>query len=608
MQQAARRGRALVAAAALAMALGAVPAAQAQARQAQDSCPRGARCATVQVPLDHAGGTPGTLGIRYARYPATGTRRGTIVYLEGGPGGAAIPASPFLAQLLRPLREEFDLVFPDQRGTGASSPLRCASLSGEGADASEQEAVRVARRCGEELGASRAFFTTYETVLDLEDLRRALGVERVIPLGVSYGGSVAGEYLRRFPASVEAAVLDSTSPIEGVDALGRLPGLALPRVLREVCFPPGCERFLRNPPSRLGTLAARLARRPLRGTVVLPSGRREHVRLGVQWLYAAVRISDADPFVRTELPAAIDAGLRGDAAPLLRLLVRGFAEDPTEDEDLFSPARFLATTCVEGRLPWDPRSAPESRRPLLEAALAEGAEAYAPFPVQAVLPALPAVACLGWPATTPPQRTGGTGPDLPVLVLAGREDLRTPLEDQRRAALQLPGAQVLAIPDAGHVALASDPTGCAVRAVTAFLSGEPVERCRRRPRSPDLALPVPGSLASLGVRGERRRTLVAAALTVLDADRQARAAAAVATGPRPRVGGLRGGTLEVRGPVATLARYEYVRGVRLSGRLRTDGSGRLTVTGSAATGTLTLRRGRLAGVLDGRRVGERLDG
>src|SRR3954453_22927600 len=83
-------------------------------------CPSGARCGRVTVPLDHSGRVPGTLPLAYATLPATGTRTGTLVFLSGGPGQAAIPLLDDFAKLLGPLRSSYDVVAVDQRGTGAS--------------------------------------------------------------------------------------------------------------------------------------------------------------------------------------------------------------------------------------------------------------------------------------------------------------------------------------------------------------------------------------------------------------------------------------------------------------------------------------------------------
>ena len=90
----------------------------------------------------------------------------------------------------------------DQRGTGDS---------GRGARALDEYAATARTK----LGARRPFLTTAETARDLEDLRVALGVEKLTLLGVSYGTKVAGEYARRFPAHRRAVVLDSPVPVEG---------------------------------------------------------------------------------------------------------------------------------------------------------------------------------------------------------------------------------------------------------------------------------------------------------------------------------------------------------------------------------------------------------
>jgi len=527
------------------------------------------------------------------------------VFLTGGPGEPGTAVAPLIRQALAPLASDHDIVVPDQRGAGRSDPLRCASAPrgtfGRRSAASLSVLTRATAQCGDELGRLRGLFSTYETALDLEDLRRALGVERIIPFGVSYGGQVAGEYARRFPARTQAVVLDSTSPIEGLDALNRLPRLALPRVLREVCFPPRCADLFGDPQALLARAVRRLGTRGLTGRVVLPDGRRRTARVGAADLYALIGVSDVDPLVRAELPAATEAAARGDAAPLLRLLATPASTLGAQITRTINEVRYAATTCTEGRLPWAPDSDPASRPALLEAALTAEAEAYAPFPVEAILPQLPATLCLGWPATARPPWPPfpARAPDVPALVVAGREDLRTPLEDQRRAAAQFPRGQVLAVPGVGHAVTAADRSGCAVAGVRAFLTGQALPRCPNA-RAVEPALPIPARLTDLPVDEDVPpavgRTTYAVVLTLLDASRRA-------SGTTRRFAGLRGGRATIgRDGALTLSAYEHVPGVRVSGRLSRRGTGTVRVAGVVA-GTLRVSRsGALRGTLGGERI------
>ncbi len=541
---------------------------------------------TLAVPLDHADPGGPKVDLAYAHFRAREARRGTIVFLAGGPGEAAVRSARDIVEgPLEGLRRRYDIVVVDQRGAGRSTPLRCAGLGSLDEDATIAETTAAVARCGTSLGAGRRFFSTYETVLDLEDLRRTLGVDRIIPLGVSYGGQIAGEYARRFPAQVQAVILDSTSPVEGIDALGRLPQLALPRVLDEICFTPGCESILGDPAVILERAVELLDARPLRG-------------IGPDELYELLRSSDTDPLLRAELPAALQAATQRDAAPLLRLL--SYAE--AGGASGINQARFLATSCIEGQLPWAPDSDPTERPALLERALDEGALRYAPFPVDAVVESLPATLCLGWPSTPRPPFPPAVeqGPDVPVLVIGGREDLRTPLEDQRRVAAQFPNGQVLSVPGVGHSVLTNDLSGCALRGVRRFLAGLAAEKCPGRLPLFDVALPAFRSLGDVPrPRGRVApiigRTMVAVDLTLRDAERWAVAAE---LSDLRRVPGLRGGRLVVRRNGVVLERYEVVPGVRVSGVLR-RGTDVLTVTGSGATGTLTVRRGLIRGVFGG---------
>jgi pimeloyl-ACP methyl ester carboxylesterase len=560
---------------------------------------QGARCGTLAAALDASGAVPGTQRIGFAVLPATGTRAGTLAVLLGGPGQAGTPLARSVEKVLGGVRADNDLLIVDQRGTGRSGALACPAMQ-------HALTARAIERCGEELGAQRAFLTPRADAQDLEAVRAALGVDKLSLLGISYGTEIAGFYARLFPDRVERLVLDSPEPIEGPDALDSLRQLALPRVLREVCWPPGCRAFLPGDPvSGIATLTARLRRRPLSGTVISPTGRHIRTRLTATTLYALSAGSDVDPFLRTQLPSAIASALRRDPAPLLRLA----AGTPTADvgRSEVNPLRLLATNCVDDRLPWDPASPTAGRPAALKREVASRPRAaWAPFSPTSVVALSVAAVCTAWPSTPAAERVPSAGPDVPVLVVAGREDLRTPLEDARRTAAQYQNAHVLAVPDVGHSVLGSDETGCATTGVTGFLAGEPAADCARGTRIPDLFPYVPADARNLhpvpGLPAAEGRTATAIGATLLDALQ--RAGALAEAGGR-RSGGLRAGTLRLAGRAIVLRGYSVVRGVALTGTvpLTRSGTGRLTVTGrGAAPARLRIRGGRLTGELGGARV------
>ena len=552
------------------------------------AAPAGAEVATIDVPLDHAAPGGARTQVAYELLPARrgGPARGTVAVLTGGPGEPAIRFADELAEgPLRALRARYDLLFVDQRGTGRSDALRCATapngrFSPNLPEARLHDAIAA---CGAELGAERRHYSTYATALDLDAVRAAIGAERIVPLGVSYGAQVAGEYARRFPARVEALVLDSASPIEGIDTMSKLPQLALERVFREACFPPGCSDLVGRPVTLIQEASARLLRRPLAG-------------LGAEAVYGLVMASDRDPLIRTDLPAALQAAIQRDAGPLRRLA--RYAESGSQRSEI-NEVRFLATACVEGNQPWDPASDAAGREALLTEHLRANRADYGPFPIEAVADGLIATQCLSWPATERAPLPPGvaSGPDVPVLVLAGREDLRTPLENQRRIGAQYPRATVYPIPDVGHSVLVNDISGCAEATLAAFLAGEPLARaCRQRARQADLALPYLASLRDVprarGRLSERvERTATAVDLTLRDALRWAPSR------------GVRGGRARVGDETLVLSRYELVPGVVVSGTWSPRRGGRVRITGRGATGTLRVRPSlRMRGILNGERV------
>ncbi len=441
-------------------------------------------------------------------------------------------------------------------------------------------------RCGNELGARRGFYRTSDSVEDIEAVRLAAGGGPIAILGVSYGGRVAGEYVRRYPAAVSRLLLDSPSTLAGTDPFFLQRQVALPRVLNSICGR-SCRSFTRSPFGDLSRVARRLGRRALRTYVVNARGRRGKVRFGESELYGLISLSDLDPVTRARLPGAIAAARRGDGAPLARTLNGTLAAlgGTAQDAGPVSDALFAATTCAEAPLPWSPASAPGAGRDRAVAVRLRqlGARAFAPFQPRAVLSASFLPQCKRWPAVTPGAQAPAAGPPVPTLVINGSEDLRTPAEEGRQLAGAYPGGRQLVVPGAGHSAIASDPSKCAARAGFAFLAGAAAPAaCPRAGREIPTGGRPPLSLRGVGGPTRRAKTVRAVRLTVRDV------LTSLLASPTQRFGGLRGGyaLIGLRPARVRLVRYQYVPAVSVSGTLRRV-RGRLV-------GTLSVSGGRTA--------------
>jgi pimeloyl-ACP methyl ester carboxylesterase len=544
-------------------------------------CPASARCGSVDVPVDRAGTVPGTFPIAYATLPATGPRVGTIVFLNGGPGQSTIVYTEALATILKPLRGAYDIVAVDQRGTGRSGTVECGEEMYDG-DFTDL--------CGKHVGDKRAFLTTVETARDLDAVRVALGVEQIIPLGVSYGTKVAGEYARRFPQHTQAVVLDSPVGVGPIDFLG-LDGIqAMPRVLSEMCAAGPCSETVADPGSVLERAVARVGR-GLRTPAVMGREAVGRTTVSDSAVYDLLLRIDVNPVRRADLPAALASLARGDAEPLLHLRererekARRMTLPPESDEDgeiYWSDSRFFATACLESQLPWATTSAPGTRLGAKTEFLAQlGPVPFAPFRPALVWKASDIEKCLSWPATAAPEPVPDAGPDVPVLVIAGRADVRTPLELATQVAATYPRATLLDVPQVGHSVLTTDASGCALRGLSAFLAQRAPERCAPKPPLP-AGRYLPPSARGMTVATIARYT-VEGVLHDLHASR-------LQFGKRPRyeLWGLRGGWADVRRGRIKLHDVSWFRGFTVSGTITVKGKGRLTVEGPGSSRSIRL--------------------
>ena len=580
----------------------------------------GLSCARMSVPLDRSGNVPGRVSLLVTRIRARqhgGATQPPLVVLAGGPGQSATDAFGVGGlSVLYPAYWKRDVIIYDQRGTGRSGLLRCRRLE----RANLFEAGPAAGACARSLGARRAFYTTRDTDDDIDALRQALGAERIALYGTSYGTKVALSYAQRYPDRVERLVLDSVAPVDGPDPYYRDSTGAVPRVLRSLCG--RLCGWTQDPVADLSRLVGRIGARggSVPGSVVNARGRRRPDRLTRVDLFSVLLAGDFDPTLRAAFPGAVEAALHGDVTPMLRLRRRAVeidAEPPPPR--VLSSAVYAAATCEEVPMPW-PRATPPDAAERHRLAAVDAAtipdSAFAPFDRATALASDTLELCESWPAApVAPDLGSGPFPDVPVLLVEGADDLRTPVENAKQAARPFPRAQLVVAPDTGHSAIGSDFYGCAQRAFARFIQRRKVPAaCRRRPHGFPAEPPPPRRLSAVrplhGTPGIRGRTLAAMKLTLRDVAEDSLTALVFGPGEtdRARGGGLRAGHYRIGSDdTVELHGVAFVPRLTVTGRiekfLRPHQSGRLRIGGRAAPhGVLRIHRFRITGRLGGRRV------
>ncbi len=603
--------------------LGALPA-PAGAQIGYGPCPGSNTfaCAHLTVPLDPTGATSGniTLAIRRRRAPV-GEASSAVLALAGGPGQSAIPFAEDFTEVLGPILSTRDLIVFDQRGTGYSHPLACHGFE---APFSYHTGGQLITSCANQIGPERAFYTSLDSVADIEAIRRAGGYEKLVLYGTSYGTKVAEEYAQEYPQHVEALVLDSVVPPAGPDPLDRPTFAAIPRILRQLCSARQCTHITPNPVSDLARLVQRMRQVPLRGRWINGHGHAITIPLSSDELLDILLQGDFNPILRAEFPAAIHAAAHGDTAALTRLLARSdgaYGGEKEESEGIDAPL-YYATSCEEQMFPWSRTASPHQRLAQASAYIdALPANATAPFTPTNMLDFDDLRTCAFWPFATPaPPAAQETMPNVPTLILSGADDLRTPTAGARALAAQIPDAHLLVVPNTGHAVLESEPTSCARNALRAMFAGGAgaplgaggaIKPCPAGPPPPfaSLASLAPERLADVppahGYHGRAGRTLQAVALTLADFSRQLllQLLETGGGGSSLSTGGLRAGWAQLGGGGLRFHGYSYIPGVTISGSIKAE-KATLRIGGSAAAdGTLRLGLHRaLVGELAGQRV------
>lgn len=196
----------------------------------QDGKSIDAELGSFTVPENRTRPNARNLTIRFVRFKSTSAKPGhPIVYLAGGPGGSGIGAlSTGRFAIANALREFGDVIAYDQRGINQSEPdTRCTEeylmAPGEALERGRAGAVmaEAVRRCAARLSSvDTTTLNTRENAADLNDLRAALGAQKLILWGISYGTHLGIAAMRYHPEAIDRVIL---AGIEGPDDTYKLP-------------------------------------------------------------------------------------------------------------------------------------------------------------------------------------------------------------------------------------------------------------------------------------------------------------------------------------------------------------------------------------------------
>lgn len=260
---------------------------------------------TLYVPENRAKPGSRLIGVGFARIRAArATGAPPVFWLPGGPGlsvlGTLIDKDAAGASRLRSwltYRDVGDLVVVEQRGYTRRGEMLVAKraavpLDRPGSVQADVQAMRAQARAAiaANPGKDLSGYDIGEFAADVDDLRRALGYERISLFGGSFGSQWSLAVMRLHPQIVARAVLSSVEPLDnGYDMPSHVVA-ALQRIAWDADRDPGLAPYLPlgGLMEAVRTLHRRFAAAPVRVRVRDGAGAMQTVALGAEDLQLAL--------------------------------------------------------------------------------------------------------------------------------------------------------------------------------------------------------------------------------------------------------------------------------------------------------------------------------
>jgi pimeloyl-ACP methyl ester carboxylesterase len=214
--------------------------------------------------------------LAFVRLKSTAAKPGfPVVYLDGGPGSSAINIArvPDYMRAFMKLREAGDVILLDQRGVGRSKPnlsrLSTEALpldvfaDNDSALRTFKERVTAAVTYFRGQGVDIQAYNTIESAHDVDDLRKALGVEKINLVGFSYGTHLGLACIRYHGANLNRVVLIGTEGPQHTNKLPFTSDASLKRLAQLAAVAPELEGKVPNLFGMLREVLTRLEKNPV---------------------------------------------------------------------------------------------------------------------------------------------------------------------------------------------------------------------------------------------------------------------------------------------------------------------------------------------------------
>lgn len=424
------------------------------------------QCGVVEVFENRAARSGRRIPISVIVARATGADRAPDPFFlfAGGPGQAPSGMVSFANEAFALVRQRRDLVFADFRGTGRSAPLMCRLHRTPQDFFGDFYPVANVRLCRDSLGAiaDLSQYTTPNIADDIDDVRAALGYDRINIYGTSYGSRLAFVYMRRHPDHVRAVVMKAVVPTDAHMPMGYAQDAqrALELLVRDCKADADCSRLYPNFAAEFSAVIAKARAGQLRAAwprelAAVGATLGDSVTIPADALTSTIMGFMQSVGTRAQLPMAIQRAARGDAS----LLAQSIAQYRSLLSTGISMGMHLSVMCSEDTRWLDPAVAARDNASTF----------LGDARVRTQLGA-----CREWPRgdisedDDEPVRSSA-----PVLMVSGELDPNTPQRWGEQALRTLPNGRHAILPLVGH-------NFCSVQTCGAQFVADFIERASAR--------------------------------------------------------------------------------------------------------------------------------